>query len=68
MLDLRALTHASPRTGIIDVLAPAVATVQLVVRSPSGSAQPPAAGLEVYTTVDAAIDANGPIAPPTLLL
>ena len=57
VLDLRELTHPSPWTGIIDALGPAVATLKLVVRSPTGSAQPPVPGAAVYTGVDAAIDA-----------
>ena len=57
VLDLSELTHDSPWTGIIDGLGPASATLKLVGRSPTGSAQPAVPGAEVYTSVDAAIDA-----------
>jgi hypothetical protein len=57
VLDLRELTHASPLTDIIDALGPAVAALKLVVQSPTGAAQPPVPRVEVYTSVDAAIDA-----------
>src|ERR1700761_7993003 len=56
VLDLSELTHDSPWTGIIDGLGPASATLKLVGRSPTGSAQPAVPGAEVYTSVDAAID------------
>ena len=57
VLDLKELTHASPLAGIIDFLGPAVDTLKLVVRSPTGAAQPPVPAAEVYTSLDAAIDA-----------
>lgn len=56
VLDLRELAHASPMTDIIDALGPAVDTLKLVVRSPTG-AQSPVPAVEVYTSLDAAIDA-----------
>jgi hypothetical protein len=57
VLDLRDLTDATSLTGIIDALGVVVATVKLVVRSPADSAQPPVPGAEVYTSIDAAMDA-----------
>jgi hypothetical protein len=58
VLDLRELIHASPVTGIIDAVGPAVATLKLVVRAPTDSAPPPVTETEVYTSIDAAIDAT----------
>jgi hypothetical protein len=57
VLDLRELTHASRLTGIVDALGPAVTTLKLVMRSPTSSTQSPVPGAEVYTSVEAAIDA-----------
>ena len=64
VLDLRELSHASG-TGIIEALGPAVATLKLVVPSPTGAAQPPVPGTQVYTSVDAAIDAIRDKCSPT---
>jgi len=57
VLDLRELIHTTSLTDMITALAPAVATLKLVVPSPTGSPQPPVPGAEVYPSVDAAIDA-----------
>ncbi|HUJ64484.1 MAG TPA: hypothetical protein VLX59_03035 [Acidimicrobiales bacterium] len=59
VLDVRELTHVTALTSIIDALGPAAATLKLVVRPPTLSAQPPVPGAEVHTSVDAAIDATG---------
>jgi hypothetical protein len=64
VLDLRELTRARARAGIIEALVPAVATLKLVVRSPTGCAQPPLPGTEIYTSVDAAIAAIRADSPP----
>jgi hypothetical protein len=57
VLDIRDLAHASPLTGIIDVLGPAAPTLKIVAH-PSATATDPAVGYtEIYTSVDAAIDA-----------
>jgi hypothetical protein len=57
LLDLRELAPVPPLTDIIDALGPAVATLKLVVPSPTLAAQPPGPAAQVYTSVDAAIDA-----------
>ena len=64
VLDLWELTHASPLTDIIDALGPAVATLKLVVQSPTGAAQPAVPRVEVYTSdVDACDDALRGVGP-----
>jgi hypothetical protein len=69
VLDLTGLSRASPGTEIIDALGPAAATLKLVARFPTGSAQPPVPGAEVYPSVDAAIAAirnsSSPSGEPT---
>ena len=57
VLDITGLAHPSPLTDITDALGPAAATMKIVTRPSVTAAVPPGASTEVYTSVDAAIDA-----------
>ena len=57
VLDITELSHSNPLGGIIDALGPAVAALTLVARPSATSQRQPVGPLDVYTSVDAAIDA-----------
>src|SRR5579862_9346257 len=57
VLDIRELTHAGPLSGIIEVLGPVAATLKIVAHPSATASYPHVAYTEIYTSVDAAIDA-----------